>query len=104
MWIRSLTIALAAASLGGAPAAAAAQESGVTSTPDRKYPPRVYQTTRLAGPPPTIDGRLDDAAWSEGEWSGDFTQQIPTEGAPPSQPTELKILYDERNVYFAIRA
>jgi hypothetical protein len=70
----------------------------------RKYPARVYRTVRLEGKPPQIDGRLDDAAWSQGEWSGDYKQQIPTEGAPPSQPTELKILWDEKNVYFAVRA
>jgi len=43
-------------------------------------------------------------AWKQGEWSGDYKQQIPTEGAPPSQPTEIKILYDEKNIYVAIRA
>lgn len=70
----------------------------------RKYPARVYQTVRLEGAPPAIDGRLDDEAWKQGEWAGDYTQQIPTEGAPPSQATELKILYDDKHVYFAIRA
>ncbi len=58
----------------------------------------------LQAEPPHIDGRLDDAAWREGEWAGDYTQQIPTEGAEPSHPTELKILYDDNNVYVAIRA
>ena len=81
-----------------APAISAANPSG------RKYPPRVYRTTRLQSEPPVIDGRFDDAAWEEGEWSGDYTQQIPVEGAPPSQPTELKVLWDDRNVYVAIRA
>jgi hypothetical protein len=70
----------------------------------RKYPPRIYQTVRLQGEPPSIDGRLDDEAWKQGEWSGGYRQQIPTEGASPSQPTELKILYDDRHVYMAIRA
>ncbi len=70
----------------------------------RKYPPRVYRTVRLPGPPPVIDGRLDDDAWHEGEWAGDYTQQMPTEGAKPSAPTELKILYDDHNIYIAIRA
>jgi len=69
----------------------------------RKYPARIYRTVRLQAEPPVIDGHLDDPAWSEGEWSGDYTQQLPTEGAEPSQPTELKILYDDRNIYFAIR-
>ena len=70
----------------------------------RKYPARVYRTVRLKTDPPVIDGRFDDSAWQEGEWSGGYTQQIPVEGAKPSQPTELKILYDDRNVYVAIRA
>jgi hypothetical protein len=70
----------------------------------RKYPARIYETVRLEGQPPAIDGRLDDEAWKQGEWAGDYTQQIPTEGAKPSQATELKILYDDRHVYFAIRA
>ena len=70
----------------------------------RKYPARVYETRRLEGKAPEIDGRLDDEAWKQGEWAGDYTQQMPTEGAPPSQTTELKILYDDRHLYFAIRA
>ncbi len=70
----------------------------------RVYPPRVYMAARLEGAAPGIDGRLDDDAWREGEWTGDYRQQTPTEGAPPSERTELKILYDERNVYVAIRA
>ncbi len=51
-----------------------------------------------------IDGRIDDPSWKEGEWAGDYTQQMPNEGAKPSQPTELKILYDDRHIYIAIRA
>ncbi len=69
-----------------------------------QVPPRVYQTVRLEGKAPAIDGRLDDAAWKQGEWAGDYKQNMPTEGAAPSQKTELKILYDDRNLYFAIRA
>jgi hypothetical protein len=93
-----------------APSAARAQDtppagsSSVANPFGRKYPARVYQTVRLAGPAPRIDGRLDDGAWKQGEWAGGYTQQMPAEGAAPSQPTELKILYDERSIYFAIRA
>jgi hypothetical protein len=91
-------------------ARARTQEAATTAEPaesnpfGRKYPPRIYRTVRLQGPPPAIDGRLDDDAWKEGEWQGHYTQQLPTEGAPPSQPTELKILYDDKHVYMAIRA
>ena len=102
---RALLAALLSAALSAPTAGAQPAREEATANPfGRKYPPRIYRTTRLQGPPPTIDGRLDDAAWDLGEWAGDYTQQIPTEGAPPSQATELKILYDDRNVYFAVRA
>ncbi len=68
------------------------------------HPPRIYTTERLAGAPPSIDGRLDDEAWKQGEWAGDYVQQLPVEGGKASQKTELKILYDDKNIYFAIRA
>ena len=65
---------------------------------------RVYTTTRLTTDKPVIDGVLDDPCWKTGEWAGDFTQWVPKEGAKPSQPTQLKILYDDKNIYVAIRA
>ena len=65
---------------------------------------RVYTTTRLTTEKPVIDGVLDDPCWKTGEWAGDFTQWVPKEGAQPSQPTQLKILYDDKNIYVAIRA
>jgi hypothetical protein len=71
----------------------------------RKYLPRIYTTERLITAPPVIDGRLDDEAWrAQGEWAGSYTQQMPIEGARPTESTELKILYDDRHLYFAIRA
>jgi len=69
-----------------------------------KKPLRVYHTCRLSVEKPVIDGKLDDACWKTGEWSGNYTQWIPNEGAKPSQPTFMKILYDDKNIYVAIRA
>lgn len=97
-------VVLAQAGAAAGPVTAPEPPLATNGSSGRIYAPRVYNTVRLQGPAPRIDGRLDDPAWGEGEWSGDFKQQIPTEGAPPSQRTELKILYDDRNVYFAIRA
>jgi hypothetical protein len=65
---------------------------------------KVYNTTRLTTEKPVIDGVLNDPCWQTGEWSGDFIQWIPNEGAKPSQDTKLKILYDNKNLYVAIRA
>jgi Domain of unknown function (DUF5916) len=67
-------------------------------------PKRVYHATRLTGPAPKVDGKLDDACWTQGEWQGDYIQREPHEGQPGSQPTQLKILYDDKYVYVAIRA
>lgn len=65
---------------------------------------RVYYATRTTIPP-KIDGKLNDECWqSIGTWDGDFIQQQPHQAAPPSQPTEIKILYDDKYLYFAIIA
>ena len=73
------------------------------TTTDSK-PLRTYTTIRLSTAKPVIDGKLDDDCWKTGEWGGDFTQWIPKEGAKPSQETQFKILYDDKNLYVAIRA
>jgi hypothetical protein len=64
----------------------------------------VYTTSRLAGPKPFIDGKLDDNCWKNGTWAGDYTQFIPKEGSEPTYPTELNIQYDDKNIYVAFRA
>jgi hypothetical protein len=67
-------------------------------------PVRSYTTTRLTTAKPVIDGVLNDDCWKTGEWSGDFTQLLPNEGAKPTQDTKIKLLYDDKNIYVAIRA
>ena len=67
-------------------------------------PSRVYYTERLTAPKPVIDGELNDECWQGGNWATDFHQWIPDEGAQPSQRTEFKILYDDKNIYVAFRA
>lgn len=71
---------------------------------ESKKPVRIYTTTRLTTVKPTIDGVLNDECWKTGEWASDYTQWIPKEGAKPTQPTQLKILYDDKNLYVALRA
>ena len=52
---------------------------------------------------PKIDGKLTDECWQKiGIWDGNFIQQIPHQANPPSQPTEVKILYDDNYLYFGI--
>ena len=52
--------------------------------------------------PPVIDGRLDDLAWDEAEPLSHFVQRIPRDGAPASEPTEVRILYDEEAIYIGV--
>ena len=65
---------------------------------------REYITQKITGDTPKIDGKLNDACWSEGEWASDFIQWIPNEGANPSMPTEVKILYNDQSIFVALRA
>jgi hypothetical protein len=53
---------------------------------------------------PVIDGSTDEPAWQKGFWSGVFIEHEPKQGIPPSQRTEFCILYDNSNLYVAIRA
>lgn len=66
---------------------------------------RNYQTVRLKGEAPVVDGKLDDECWfKEGKWSQNFIQNTPVERGQPTYQTRIKILYDDRNIYFALRA
>ena len=47
----------------------------------------------------TIDGELTEAVWETAEPIKDFTQREPTEGAPSMERTEVRILYDDKNLY-----
>jgi len=65
-------------------------------------PEQVAVATRTPRPP-KIDGNLSDPVWAQAVPFTDFTQQDPDEGQKPSQKTEVRILYDDRAIYFAIR-
>ncbi|HEX2092198.1 MAG TPA: DUF5916 domain-containing protein, partial [Longimicrobiaceae bacterium] len=51
----------------------------------------------------TLDGRLDEAAWAQAEPAVDWVQQRPRPGAPASQRTEARVLYDAGAVYVGMR-
>ncbi len=62
-----------------------------------------YKATRISVAP-NINGILDDIAWQSGTWIDDFTQNEPFNGRAASQRTEFKILFDDDNLYVAIKA
>ena len=54
--------------------------------------------------PPTIDGRLDDAAWTDAVHITDFVQLAPRAGEPATQDSDVYIAYDSTNLYLAFHA
>jgi len=46
-----------------------------------------------------VDGRLDEAVWSQAVPITDFIQELPLEGQPSTQRTEVRVAYDDDAVY-----
>ncbi len=86
-----------------APAAAAATAAPPTPAPTATaIRPRPHIRAVRTATPPKIDGRLDDAAWRAAVPSDAFTQHYPDEAAAPSEHTEVRVLYDDKNLYVGI--
>lgn len=49
--------------------------------------------------PMTIDGRADEMAWQEMEAARDFFMVLPMDDREATQPSEVKMAYDERHLY-----
>ncbi|MFB3068643.1 MAG: DUF5916 domain-containing protein, partial [Acidobacteriota bacterium] len=54
--------------------------------------------------PIELDGVLDEPAWAEAEPATDFIQREPFQGEPATEKTEVRILYDDKAIYFGISA
>ena len=65
--------------------------------------PPTARATRLVGSAPRIDGLMGEAAWDQATPIREFVQKIPNEGAAPSVPTEVRILYDDAALYVGAR-
>lgn len=53
---------------------------------------------------PVINAVLDDDVWRSAAVVEDFIQQEPFEGSAASERTEVRVLYDDANLYLAVRA
>lgn len=52
--------------------------------------------------PIAVDGVLDDVAWASADSVSDFIQIEPFQGAPSAYKTVVKILYDDKYLYFGV--
>ncbi len=53
---------------------------------------------------PVLDGLVSEASWDGADVASDFLQREPNEGQPASERTEVRILYDDENVYVGVIA
>jgi hypothetical protein len=65
---------------------------------------KMYQSVKIEGLNITIDGLLNETEWFNAHWEDQFIQHQPNEGKTPYQKTEFAILYDENNIYVAIKS
>jgi hypothetical protein len=49
-----------------------------------------------------IDGSLEEIPWRQAPTIGDLVQREPEAGAPPTERTEVTLLYDQDNLYIGI--
>lgn len=61
-------------------------------------------TATRTGEAPSIDGVLDERVWQQATPITDFVQTEPSEGQPATEPTEVRILYDDRAIYVGVMA
>lgn len=94
---RQLTVALAAVAFL---TAAAAQPAHDFAT----WRPSAAATRITTGQAPKIDGNISDAVWAKAVPIDEFYQLEPKEGAPADEKTSVRVLYDENNLYFSIKA
>ncbi len=53
--------------------------------------------------PITLDGGLDERAWELAVPGTDFFQKFPNNGAPSTERTEVRFLYDDENLYVGFK-
>ncbi len=101
--MRALTLGLCLFSAG-----VAAQETGRPpptqggSWPiDPETAPRPVARAIKTSGPIKVDGVLDEAAWADANPITEFVQSQPDAGYPPTEPTTVRILYDDDKLYIS---
>jgi hypothetical protein len=103
-WRRSLTLpSLVLASWLGLSAAALAQTHQHTVAGDSPRDRFAIAATRV-DQAPKIDGVLDEDVWRQTKVIDSFTQQEPRQGAPATERTEVRVLYDGRSLIIGVHA
>lgn len=73
---------------------------GKVAVPPEKARPIVIPKTSI---PIVIDGKVDEEVWKSAAVFKDFYQTNPGDNIEPSKPTEVYVMYDEKNLYIAFK-
>src|ERR1700730_16468137 len=79
------------------------RKSSQATQPDvgAQQPLRTAQASRIDRAP-RLDGTIDDSLWLQATSVSNFLQREPYEGQPPTEKTEVRILYNKHEVFFGI--
>jgi hypothetical protein len=64
--------------------------------------PKEIQGQQLNGVEIHMDGIVDEAFWMNIPGSGGFLMQEPKEGGEPTEQTEVRVAFDNQNIYIAV--
>lgn len=96
--MKSRRTALRTTAVAALAATALLLSQGAQASPDPALADRSMHVVRATAPP-VIDGALDDACWAECERACDFFEV--SRGVVPTQPTEVRVCFDDENLYVA---
>src|SRR5262245_22205438 len=76
----------------------------VSSSGSRPTRPQKHATAvRIPNGAIKLDGRPDEAVWTEIPSLSDFVQKDPVEGAAPTDQLDVRLAYDDEALYVATR-
>ncbi len=76
---------------------------GQSNSPGARASTRSVTVTRVAEKI-TVDGFLNEPVWNQAPRIGDLVQRQPNAGEPPTERTEVTLLYDANNLYIGVVA
>ncbi|MBN4050413.1 carbohydrate binding family 9 domain-containing protein, partial [Desulfobulbus sp. AH-315-M07] len=66
--------------------------------------PRRVEARRVPAGTITIDGQVTDPGWRGRQRAGGFVQRSPYDGAAPTEPTAVSVVYDDEALYVLVEA
>ncbi len=78
------------------------ETSPVPATHRNGRVPPTATAVRVASAP-KIDGHLDDAVWAEATPNTGFRRDVPSDGKPATEDSEIRVVYDDHAMYVGAR-